>query len=123
MADLGSAEADINGFPANLRTVLKRILTPLFKDLRFGHPRGEQPDPLQNFGGGFFHAVTPADVDTEFTIQHGFGRVPYLAIPCLMLDAPGVELPPLRVTRAADDRRIYLSSSVAGATFSLIVEG
>lgn len=100
-----------------------RIFTALLTDLRFGHPKGAQPDPMKNFGGGFFHGMTPAVPGTEFTLPHGFGRVPYLAAPVLLLDAVGSSDGVFTVSRAADDKRIYLTSTVASQAVSFLVEG
>lgn len=109
--------------PQELRPIFKRIFTALLKDLRFGHPTGDVPDPLLNFGGGFFHATTDATANTEFSIPHGFGRVPYLLYPVLPLDVVNAQIVPLKVTRAADDKRIYLSSSAESAAVTVAVEG
>jgi hypothetical protein len=123
MADLGLISAEINALPPELRPIFTRIFTAMLTDLRFGHPKGAQPDPLKNFGGGFFQGTTAAMADTEFTIAHGFGRTPYLAWPVLPLDQVGTRLVDLAVTRAADDKRIYLSSSVTDAALTLAIEG
>lgn len=123
MADLGTIEQEINSLPAALRPALLRIFRSILKDIRFGHPNGTQPDPLLNLGGGFFHGVTPATPGDEFTIPHGFGRTPYLAFPILRLDAVGSSVVPLTVSRAADDKRIYLTSTIASTPVSLAVEG
>jgi hypothetical protein len=123
VADLGNVTREINAMPAELRPMLLRIFQAILKDLRFGHPGGEQPDPCMNFGAGFFHGTTPSVALTEFSIAHGFGRTPYLAMPVLRLDTVGSRTVPLEVTRDADDKRIYLKSTIASAPVSLIVEG
>lgn len=123
MADLGFVQREINTLPAELRPVFTRIFTAILKDIRIGHPVGSQPDPMVNLGGGFFHGTTASIANAEFTIPHGFGRTPYLAWNVLRLDAVNSTLVPLTVTRAADDKRLYLSSSVTGAAVSLAVEG
>lgn len=123
MADLGLAESEINSLPVELRAPMRRLITMFLTDLRFGHPKGAQPDPMKNFGGGFFHTTTPASPGTEFTIPHGFGRVPYLAAPVLLLDAVGSSDGVFTVSRVADDKRIYLTSTVASKAVSFLVEG
>lgn len=123
MADLGFVQQELNALPANLRPVFFRIFQAILKDLRLGHPKQEQPDPLMNFGGGFFTGTTAGIANDEFTIAHGFGRVPYLAFPVLALDTVGAQIVPLAVTRAADDKRIYLSSPTVSADVVLVVEG
>lgn len=123
MADLGFIESELRGLPDTLRPALLRIFRALLRDIRFGHPLGEQPDPMTNLGGGFFHATTPAGAGTEFSIAHGFGRTPYLALPVLRLDAVGSSIVPLIVSRVADEKRVYFTSTVASAPVTLAVEG
>lgn len=123
MASLASVEREVNGLPANLRAIFLRIFRPVLKEIRLGHPTGDNPDPAENFGGGFYHTVTAVTPGDEFTIAHGFGRTPYLLIPVLPLDVVNAELVPLSVSRAADDRRIYLKSTVGSAPISVYVEG
>jgi len=123
MADLSLIESELNGLPVEMRATFLRIFRAFLKDLRFGHPKGEQPDPMWNFGGGFFHGTTPATPGDEFTIAHGFGRVPYLAFPVLMLDTVGSSVVPVTVSRAADNKRLYFTSTIASAPVTLGVEG
>lgn len=123
MASLANVEAKLNRLPAEQRPVFREIFTDILRDLRFGHPKGEQPDPSTNFGAGFFQATTASIADDEFTIPHGFGRVPYLAVQVLPLDVVGAQVVPLMVTRVADDKRVYLSSPTASADVTLFIEG
>lgn len=123
MADLGFIRSKIAALPAELRPIFTDIFTIVLKDLRLGHPTGSQPDPLTNFGGGFFQGTTASIANDEFTIAHGFGRTPYLAWPVLPLDQVGTRTVDLAVTRAADNKRIYLSSSVVSAPITVVVEG
>lgn len=67
-------------------------------------------------------ATTPSVANTEFSIVHGIGTVPYNLIPCLPLDGVGGMLVDLTVTRAADIARVYLSSSVVNAPITVFVE-
>lgn len=123
MADLGFVLSEVKSLPEAERATFTRIFTTVLKEIRFGHPLGEQPDPSTNLGGGFFHGTTPATPGDEFSITHGFGRVPYLAIPILLLDTVGSSVVPLTVSRAADDKRLYFTSTIASAPVSLFVEG
>jgi hypothetical protein len=123
MADFAAVAAELNSLPANLRPTFVRIFQAILGDLRIGHPTFADRDPLKNLAGAFLHTTTHATPDTEFTITHGFGRVPYLALPCLPLDTVGANIVELTVTKAADDKRIYLSSPTASAGITLIVEG
>lgn len=103
---------------------LKRALTFAFeyvlRNLRFG--RADDQSASENFQGYFYSATTHATANTEFSVAHSLGQTPYLVIPVLPLDAVGAKIVPLTVTRAADDVRIYLSSSVESAPITLYVE-
>lgn len=123
MADLGLVTAELQSIPAEWRPAFMRIFTTVLKDLRFGHPSGAVIDPCTNFGAGFLAAVTPSTPGDLFTIAHPFGRAPYMAMGVLPLDVEGAQLVPLTVERAADARRIYLSSTVGSAPITLFVEG
>lgn len=123
MADLGFVLEQIKGFPADMQPGLIRIFREVLSNQRFGHPSGEQPDPSTNFGAGFFEGTTPATPNTEFSIPHGFGRVPYLLLPVLPLDVVNGRMVDLKVTKAADNKRVYLSSSVASAAITVFIEG
>lgn len=122
MASLDQVESDVNSLPTDQRPAFRRIFTEILTQLRFGHPKGMQPDPALNFGGGFFHGTTAASAGDEFTIAHGFGRVPSLAIPILLLDTVGSSTVPLTVSRAADDKRLYFTSTETGVPVSVYVE-
>jgi hypothetical protein len=123
VADSGFIESEIKSLPVELRAKMLRIFRAFLKDIRFGHPTGDVPDPMVNMAGGFYHGTTPATPGNEFTIAHGFGRVPYLAVPVLRLDAVGSSLVSLTVSRAADDKRVYFTSTEASAPVSLAIEG
>lgn len=121
--DLGYAEAEIRSLPEALRPAMLRLFRALLRDLRFGHPSGDALDPAMNFGGAFLHGTTPAIVGTELTLPHSFGRTPYLAMPVLLLDAVGSRVVPLTVSRVADSKRIYVTSTIASAPISVYCEG
>lgn len=123
MASLALVEQEINTLPPALRPIFMRIFRGIMRDFRFGHPKGEQPDPSVNFGGGFFDVTTAGTAGDEFTIQHGFGRTPYLLVPVLPLDVVGAQLVDLTVNRVADDKRIYLTSSIEDAPVTIYAEG
>jgi hypothetical protein len=123
VADLSSLLSKLNGLDVATKKALTALFTELVPNTRFGHPKGEQPDPSKNFGGGFFQGTTSAVADREFSITHGFGRAPYLAIPVLPLDQVGSQIPLLTVTRAADDKRVYFSCPDTDVPFTIFLEG
>ena len=71
---------------------------------------------------GYFEVSTTASSTGEFSIAHGLGTAPTLAIPVIDLGQPGARLVPLEVTRAADAQRVYFKSTSTGALFTLLVE-
>jgi hypothetical protein len=123
MADLGFIESETKSLPQQMQATFFRIWRALVPDLRFGHPTGDSRDPCTNFGGAFLHGTTPSVAGTEFSLPHAFGRVPYLAMPVLRLDAVGSSAVPLTVSRAADAKRVYFTSTIASAPVSVYVEG
>lgn len=122
MADQGNVETMLAGLSENeQRRIFKAIFQYILKDIRFG--RAIDAEPSKNFGGGFYQGTTPAVADTEFTIDHGFGRTPYLLIPVLPLDTVGATMVTLTVSRAATEARVYLTSPDISAPFYVYLEG
>jgi len=102
------------------RQVFKRVFDYVLSNLRLGPPAHQvRSDNHQLY---YLESTTHATANTEFSILHGLGRTPYVAIPVLPLDAVGAKLVPLTVTRAADASRLYLSSSSTSAAVWLLVE-
>lgn len=122
MATSSYIEQLTGGLDANVKRALKQIFDYVLKGgLRFGRP--ESGTASENFTAAFYEATTHSVANTEITIEHGFGRAPYLVIPVLPLDTPDAQIVPLKVTQAADSKRIYLSSSETSAVIRLYVEG
>jgi len=121
VADLGFIEREVASLPRELRPIFQRIFTAILKDLRLGHPADATSST--NFGAAFYEATTPATPGETFTIRHQFGRAPYLLVPVLPLDVVNAELVPLTVQREADANRVYLTSSVASAPITVLLEG
>ena len=122
MANFGQIETMLNGLEEpQQKTVFKRVFEYLLANLRFG--RADDGEAAVNFGGGFFQGKTDAVANTEFTIAHTFGRAPYLLMPVLPLNVIGAQVVRLKVTKAADSTRIYLSSPDTSATFRVYLEG
>lgn len=122
MADQGYIESMLTSLPdPEMQRMFKAIFKYLLKDIRFG--RAEDGEPSTNLGGGFFATTTPAVANEEFSITHSFGHPPYLLIPVLPLNSVGATIVPLRVERAADSSRIYLSSSETEQPIVVYLEG
>lgn len=122
MADQGYVETLLAGLEdIKVRKTLSAVFRYVLKDIRLG--RAEDATQSTNMGGGFFAITTPAVANETFTIRHNFGRTPYLLIPVLPLDQVGATIIPLRVERAADDNRVYLSSSETDQPLVVYLEG
>lgn len=122
MADQGNIETMLAGLSdGEQRRIFKAVFQYLLRDMRLG--RAIDGDPSKNFGGGFYAGTTPAVANTEFTIDHAFGRTPYLLIPVLPLDTVGAKIVPIEVSQPANEARIYLKSSEADAPFYVYLEG
>lgn len=121
MASLGYIESLLAGLPADQKRNLRWAFQHVLQDFRLGRP--EADSRAENVQAYYFAGTTHATPNTEFSLEHGLGRAPYLLVPVLSLQDVNAQIVPLTVTRAADSRRIYLSSSVASAPFTVLVEG
>ena len=110
----------LGGLAADDRKSWQQVFTYLLDNLRLGQPVDQERS--ENFQAYFYAGTTPAVAGTEFSIAHSFGHAPYLVVPVLPLQV-GAQLVPLRVTKAPDVARIYLSSTVANAGICLLIEG
>ena len=122
MADIGFVNGMLNGIPdATTKRILKTVFEHVLGNLRFGEP--EHQVRATNFQA-YFEASTTASDTSEFSIAHGLNAVPSLAIPVLDVQQVGAKFPQLEVSRAADNRRIYLKASAGstGAAFTLLIE-
>jgi hypothetical protein len=120
MANPAYLKTLFGGVESSLRRALDQTWEYILGNLRIGRPiAGDRAENLQMY---FLEATTPGVADTEFTIPHGLATAPYLAIPVLPL-AEGAQLVRLRVTRAPDTVRVYLSSPDTNAPVTILVEG
>ncbi len=76
----------------------------------------------ENLSGHFFEATTPSTANTEFSIDHGLGTTPRMALSVLPLNVVNAQTVNLTVTRVADAQRLYLSSPSTAATMYVYVE-
>lgn len=120
MASPPYVESLLGQLGTDQRQVFKRVFDYILTNLRFGPPAHQvRADNHQSY---YLTSTTAAVANTEFSVLHGLGRTPYVAIPVLPLDAVGAKMVPLTVTRAADASRVYLSSSSTSAAVWLLVE-
>ena len=121
MANLGNLESLLGPLEDTIRRVLLQVLRALVPNQRFGPV--EHQTKSENFQAYYLTSTTAASTGTEFSILHGMGRIPYLAIPILPLDSTGLEIVRLRATRVADAQRVYLQApDTTSALVALLVE-
>lgn len=120
MASLGGLEALLGGLDDRVKKTLTELLRALVPNLRFGPvdvPKAE------NFLA-YKVTSTTAVSTSEFSVLHGMGSTPYLAVPMMDLTAIGAGLPVVKVSRAADNMRVYLKAEPGSTNlpFTLLLE-
>jgi len=104
----------------------KRILTDLVETMfgRGGVQWGavDHQQRAKNFTGFYLEGTTSTTADAEFSIAHGLGAKPYVALQVLPLDSTGGQIVRLRTTRIADSQRVYLASPDTGKPITIYVE-
>ncbi len=121
MATPGFIEALFGGVEASLKRALKLAFGYVLDgNLRFGH--AEHQTRAGNFGMFYMNSTTSDVADAEFSVTHGMGRTPYLLMPVMALDSTGAKIVRLKVSRAADSQRVYLSSPETNAPISFLLE-
>ena len=120
MATSQLAESLLGGLEPDTKRVLTEVFRYLVPNGRFG-PVSHQLKS-ENFQGYYVTSTTHTTADTEFSVVHGLGRTPYLAIPVLAMDQVNSRVVPLQVSRAADGARIYLKSASTNAVINLYLE-
>ena len=117
MASKGFINALLNGLPGEVRKVLNPAFEHVMDTWRLG-----TADKAANAAWYRFSLTTSSAAGTEFSIEHGLNQIPTLLIPVLPLDSTGVSMVPLTVSRAADGRRVYLTSTSTSAERTVFLE-
>lgn len=120
MATIGFVEALLGGLEANTKRALVEVFRYVLPNQRLGPV--EHQKKTESFQGYYLNSTTSSTANDEFSVVHGLGRTPYLAVPVLPLDQVGAKTVRLEVARAADGQRVYLKSPEASAPISLFVE-
>lgn len=107
----------LNTLPSDIKTPLQAIFDYLQDNWRLGD--GTRATNAQWYRKD---ATTHATANTEFSVAHGLDSAPTKLIPIMDLTVVGSQLVPLVVSRAPDDKRIYLTSSSTGAALSFYLE-
>lgn len=119
MADIGYIKADLAAFEGAQKSALTNIFSYVLRNFTFGSV--EHQRPATNLQAYYLTGTTPAIANTEFSIAHGLASAPSVLLPVLGLDQVGAQLVPLQVSRAADNRRIYLKSPTTSAAIAVLV--
>lgn len=119
MAGIGSVESEFGSLPADQKRALVAAFRYVLRNLSFGAV--EHQKPATNFQAYYLTGTTSSNANTEFSIAHGLGSAPNVLIPVMDLGAIGAQLVPLQISRAADDKRIYLKSSSTSAAMAVLV--
>ena len=120
MAESGYVESILGGLAADIKRSVASAFTYVLDNLRLGP--FDAGTRAKNFQWYWLSGTTSSNANVEFSIAHGLGRAPYVALPVLPLNAVNTQLVTLQVTRAADASRIYLSSPSTSAAIALLVE-
>lgn len=121
MADIGYVRSLLTGIAdEKTRRILMTCFEHLMGNVTYGEP--DHQARATNFQSYYEASTTAATSGTEFSIVHGMGKTPHLAIPVLDLTAAGSQVVPLRVSRVADDARVYFTSSSTSAPIMVLLE-
>jgi hypothetical protein len=118
MADLGYIKSELAAFEGAQKTGLQNLVTYLLNNLSFARLDRGRATNAQLY---YLDGTTSSNANTEFSIAHGLNSAPSYLIPVMPLNEVGAQLVPLTVSRAADDRRVYLKSSSTGAAITVMV--
>lgn len=120
MADIGYVRGQLNGIKDEaIRIRLINVFEHLMNELSLGEP--DHQTRAGNFQAYWQKSTTASDT-SEFSVAHGLNTTPKFAISALELDKPGSKDGFLEVSRAADNRRIYLKSTSTSAPILLFIE-
>lgn len=118
MADIGSVEAELGSLPPDHKKALVAAFRYVLNNLSWTRQdRGR----AQNAQVYYTSGTTSSNAGEEFSIAHGLGVVPSYLLPVLPLDEVGAQIVPVQVTKAADNRRVYLRSSSTSAALTVLV--
>lgn len=118
MADIGYIKSELAAFKSDEKNALQNILTYVLNNLSWARLDGGRATNAQLY---YKSVTTSTAANVEFSVPHGLGSTPSYLIPVLPLDEVGAQVVPLTVSRAADDKRVYLKSSSTSAAITILV--
>lgn len=120
MADKGYVESLLNALSAEIKGPVTQAFRYVLDNLSIGGV--DDGKRAANFRWYRFDATTSTVANQEFSVHHGQGQTPVMCWPVAWLDGSGGRIVSLRVTRAADDQRMYFSSPDTNASISILAE-
>lgn len=121
MAVPGYVSSQLASLGAAAQGVLTRVFEYVLSNLKFGPPTHKKR--ASNFQIYCLQATSPATPGEEFSIEHGLASAPYLLFPALDLRQEFGGSVNVTPTRPSDEKRVYLSCTVANAPITVYVEG
>jgi hypothetical protein len=118
MASRGYLHALLGPLPDRERRTLRPVLDHALTTLSIGATTGKSA----NFSWVIRTGTTNSTSGDEFSIEHGLGQAPTWVLPVLDVASTGSALVPLTVSRAADSRRLYFTSTSTNVAFTIVVE-
>ena len=125
MATSSYAKTLLGGVQAELKRALGEVLDYLLNNtLAYGPiDKDVTLTKTTNFSGRYVKFTTSTTAGVESNAAHGMGRVPNMCFQvCLPTLVNSAFIGDLTVTRAADDQRVYFTSTSVGVTTFLYVE-
>ncbi len=120
MADSGQVKALIGGLEGDIKKALTQVFEYVLVDIRVGLPGHLRRST--NLRWVQLDGVTSSTPGQEFTVAHGLRRIPAVIFPALDVSGVNRTMPDLTVSRAADANRLYFTSTVGNASFTIFVE-
>lgn len=118
MADIGYVESELGNLPPEYKRGIVAAFRYVLNNFAFSPTdRGR----ATNFQLYYKSGTTSPTVNGEFSIAHGLNSAPSVLFQVLPLSEVGTQMVPLQVSRAADDRRVYLRSSSTSAAITVAV--
>lgn len=123
MATSSYAKSLIGGLTADVKAAFGKVFEFILDgNLRFGAV--DHQTHAENMAGVFLSSTTAASTGSEWSIPHGLGSTPTYIHQVMKPSVIGSQLiPDLKISRAADTKRIYFTSATStGAPFFIYAE-
>lgn len=123
MAGVGYLTLILNTLPEAIRKPLVAFAEVAFKDIAFGATDSEDAVAAENLRGHLVPMTTSGTANQEVAVEHKLGRTPRFVLTGILApDTVNATAPVLTITRAADEKFVYVSSATTTATSWLYIE-